>query len=65
MICIDIPPWIDEMTRQSMVSYICSNTPNSTPLKTLHAHITKEETFSLLRLISVSPNLTDVQERSN
>ena len=63
MVTIDIPSWLAEDSRKSIVSYIDSHSKRETPLTVFRGMITIEEGSSITNLVSYSPNLTEIQIR--
>ena len=64
-VTVDVPVWVDEQTRQSIISYFGQDCPSNTrtPLKHLRTMLTKEELYSVTKLVSMSPCLVDIQIR--
>ena len=64
-VTVDVPVWVDEQTRQSIISYFGQDCPShsTTPLKHLRTLLTKEELNSVTKLVSVSSCLVDIQIR--
>ena len=63
MVTLDIPPWLGEDTRKSIVSYIGSHGRRETPLTVLRGMITSEEMSVIINLVIHSRNLTEIQIR--
>ena len=63
MSIIDIPSWIDESSRKSIISYIANKSSKETPLKVFRGLVLDEDESFVKSLVSHSPNLTEVQLR--
>ena len=65
MVCIEVPPYLDEKTRHSIISYFgCGHQKQcTTPLIHLRTIAHTEELSSIENIVSYSPLLTEIQIR--